>query len=624
VLDYVGDVIDERRFEVLEQTAGNPVYVSVLTPPLKPAGARGPEWNEMPALVLPPPASVAIDVRPEDGPVRLRAYAGVGRTSFAALPKGTGIAVDFEVDVAGRTVWSDRVRVARKRLHSNRWLSVGPSGGLALQPGDRVVLRTRCSGPPPPDGLRAGFGMLRMERTKPVPRAQSTPNLSNLVLLVVDTLRADRLGCYGYSKNTTPHIDHLARRGMLFEEAFATSSWTWPSTASILTGLAPEEHGVTHAGSCFLAPPFLTLPEALQLEGFTCGAFSANPLIVPQRGFGQGFELFNYDIGMRTGDELAPAALEWVRENAARRFFLYLHLADPHAPHRPRPDQLARLGDSQPGDFPSAEPGESKPAFVRYASRLEKEGFGPGGEPRWRDVIPASHARWFSDAYDASTASADYWIGALLAELGELGLLDRTVVAITSDHGEELLERGMLGHGHSLHRELVHVPLVLSGPGLPGGVRVATPVSHIHLATTLAGLMDVPFEPAGGGTARLDLSRAERIVQEPIRFSTVRGLWNGRSTPVLGLREGNLVLHWAPLGAPWGAQTVPEEGDWRLFDDARDRRQEHDASKEQPERAGELRTRLIEDQQHLLRSVDPAGGAGSWSMEMLRELGYVE
>jgi len=566
---------DRAAWRVLETNAARGPELAILSP----AAASEVDSGDKPALWMPPPCTIELEVPDGAQDLVLRAAAGVDKSVREAARTHGAIAVDFEVRLDGEEVFRERIVSAPETAWTPKewtWHHVGGGEGLRVRPGQVLTLRTSFpEGDPgrdaPPELVRAGFAPLVLERSLERRRQRPRPETPNIVLIVMDTQRADRMSCYGYRKGTTPNLDALAARGMLFGAAHSTASWTWPATASILTGLGADEHGVLDNDASTLQLAFTTLAEVLQQRGYTTAAFSRNPLIAPARYFDQGFETFDPPptLGFPKSDEVMPAVLSWVRTHARTRFFLYLHLVDPHAPHAPHPEELARLGGERPDDFP-----ENGMNF--YTQKLLREGYPPDPE-----AIPAAHRQWISDVYDASVATGDRWLGELLRLLDALQLADRTVVAFTSDHGEELLDHGLLEHGHTVFRELVRVPLILAGPGIPEGVRVERTVSNRHLAPTLAqlggarlpGLADGEFllerEPEGAGRAI---------------YQTSKGYWNGAARQSLyGITEDGWSLHWREPAA--GADEPLEV---RLFSDAHDAAQAKDRSAEEPEQVQRL------------------------------------
>lgn len=577
------------------------------------------------ALVMPPPAEVRFTVLEEDGPVWLKAAAGVDLSLARHLTsrgRSAGpVAVDFEVLVDGEPAFASRV-VTRARGPQEEaagakdphvWHHVGGEEGLPLQPGQVVTLRTSL-----PDGapeglprVPAGFAGLVLERRVERPRTTASEDHPNLVWIVVDTERADRTTPYGYPRPTTPNLGRLADRGLLFEQAYASSSWTWPSTASLFTGRLPEGHGVVDFRSCYLADELETLAETLQSAGWTTGGFSGNPLIGPARGFDQGFEEFEVTAQCEKGDAVVPPALAWLSRQREHRFFLYVHLHDPHTPHTAREEDLDRFVR-----------GPRYPAMLMQGRTYELRGakaHTPDGRPRPELLVEADEARWYSDAYDACVATGDHWVGVLLDQLEVWGLTENTLVAYSSDHGEELLDHGMLNHNHDLWEELVRVPLVLAGPGVPAGETRRVPVSNRHLPGTLAGHLGVDFP---GPADALDL--LGELPLRPVFMDTRHGWWNGRQfVEILGVRLDDWVLHWCPEGRDWGAESSPKGGQVRLYDLASDPGQTQDLASQEGERVERMRELIARKRQGLAGDrPQRKRRAGAQTLSMLRAAGY--
>jgi len=529
---------DPPEFEVLQANPRVAHSIEVLTPSTQ----YGQDGAGLMSLVMPPPGELRFSVGDFEGRriLRLRAGADISAARFLRGKAELG-AFTFEVLVNGEPAAQTR-RVVRREYPAGRpgteWTDLGGAAGVRVAPGDVITLRTNVLGDdgqpfPAPYGPRIGFGGLRLEEVVRRPRAPATPQTPNLVLVVVDTLRRDRLSTYGYERPTSPSLDGLAARGTVFDAAYSTAPWTWPSTASLLTGLQPREHGIRSSRSCFLAEELTTLAEVCQDAGLATVGWSGNPLISPRLNFDQGFGRLT---APRNGFEDTGTFFEqveaWVGQQGDGRFFLYLHLVEPHHPYRPLPlgaKLFAASWDDTDGRLSNG-----VHLRVRDNNLLDERAL-PLDE-----LLTQEERDGVSDLYDACVWSADHWLGRLLGTLERLGLEDRTVVAFTSDHGEELLERGYLGHGRTLHDELVHVPLVLAGPGVPAGRRLAEPVSNRRLAAYLAGR---------AGSAALgppDLLAADGAA--PVLFSTEVGAWDyERNASILGMRAGSSVVHYAEL-----------------------------------------------------------------------------
>jgi len=260
----------------------------------------------------------------------------------------------------------------------------------------------------------------------------------------MDTLRADHVGAYGYERSTTPNIDALAERGLLFENAVSQSSWTRPAHLSMFTGLYPVEHGVRALiNRQRLADSIPTLAAEMKKAGYTTAAFTGGVNVAAAYGFDIGFDVYRTN-GKYFRDNLEDVRF-WLREHGEERFFLFVHGYDPHTPYLTDPvDRLAL-------ELPQRPPRRGlRPTCKREGGRVRR-------------------VRPFVDEYDGAIHRGDRYVGKLLDELRERGLLDRTVILFTSDHGEEFLEHGRCFHLTTLYREVLHVPLIIVAPGLEAG-----------------------------------------------------------------------------------------------------------------------------------------------------------
>jgi len=302
---------------------------------------------------------------------------------------------------------------------------------------------------------------------------------SNVILIAVDTLRADRLSCYGYDQPTTPHLDALAADGVRFESVASNCNWTCPSFASIFTGLVPSRHGVFSYGSRTPLPgSLLTLAERFRNAGWATQAVVYKPPLY-DGGFEQGFDVaFNVPREAVRGEDNLTEALEWLEDAGPGRNYLFLHFNDPHQPFT-QPDAYAKKF----AEDPDAE-------AVELPYSIYQDGY-PRGEKQ-RKVM-----RFL---YDGEVNYVDDRIGAFLNALKERGLYDDAVIGFVSDHGEQLWEHGGFGHGPSfgrgeaLYDEVVRVPLIVkpaAGTCEPGTV-VKTQVRGFDVTPTLMELAGLP------------------------------------------------------------------------------------------------------------------------------------
>ncbi len=422
--------------------------------------------------------------------------------------------------------------------------------------------------------------------TAPPPRGKHP----NILLFLIDTLRADRVGAYGSTRGLTPRIDALARQGIVFERTTAASSWTRPSTATILTGLPPSVHGANRLDRR-LPPAVRTLAEVLRDAGYRTGGFSANAHITAQSGFAQGFDRFEFLDELARGDALGRRALAWLDESAAQDpapFFLYVHAIDPHAPYEPPEDLRRRFA----GKVPSGSGSLAKVEEIYRA--LDRR------RPEARGLVAQ-----MAPLYDAEIAGIDRSFGALLDEMDRRGRLDQTLVVVISDHGEEFGEHGGLGHGKTLYREVLDVPWVVRLPGQTAARRVRTPVAHLDVMPTILAALGIP---AGAGLRGIDRLSAETL--EGPRFSHLD--YEGRQGGSVELGKWHLI-------EPWSRKFSHAA---KLFDLA-DGQETRDLAAENPVRAGYLRSLLRAEQLADRRRFAASSPVGAEEQKALEALGYL-
>ncbi len=336
----------------------------------------------------------------------------------------------------------------------------------------------------------------------------------NIILMVVDTLRADYLGTYGFEGPISPNLDRLAAESVVFDRCFSQSPWTKPSIASLFTSLYPQVHGVVDFDSNYpgrdeairtrtgvLPDRAETLAEALRDGGYRTAAFVSNVWLLEKFGYGQGFELYHdhpAEARMTRADVLTDAARVWLAlQSEDQPFFLYLHFMDVHAPYVPtRKKDYDRLisGVKGVGDKRRLT-GQGLP-FVRRP-RIETR-------PQWAtDEMRRSVAYWRA-RYASGVQVLDRRLGPFLDFLRQEGHLEDSLLIVTSDHGEQLFEHGGWSHGETLHDHQLHTPLIARLPGgKTGGRRVSDIAELIDLMPTLLSVARVP---APSGVQGRDLS----------------------------------------------------------------------------------------------------------------------
>ena len=327
---------------------------------------------------------------------------------------------------------------------------------------------------------------------------EPAPNAPNILVIVIDTLRADHLSSYGYERGTSPFIDSIGERGLLFEKAYSTSNWTIPSHASLLTGRYVHEHG---ADIEKLDNRFPTLGEALQGLGYRTGGFTANiDTFNRQYGFSRGFIHFedhyqtlgdsfantfygrlievyalhkvlnrDYEIGRRWATDINRNIVDWINKDQSKPFFVLINYFDVHAPYiPPQPYRNKYSNKTEPGGVINTDWDMNHIYISLTPDQLQDE----------------------IDAYDGAISYVDDQINALFTELEEQGQTDNTLVIVMSDHGESFGEHGLLEHHNSLYPEVIHVPLILWWPGhVPEGLRIDQPVTIANIPATIMNLI---------------------------------------------------------------------------------------------------------------------------------------
>lgn len=529
-------------------SSGDPERAVRAHPTLDPGGAVPDERGSL--LRMRVPGVVAYDVAlPLDGVLAFRLAESAGRAH------GTRD-VQVAVRLDGEPAFERRLGGSPSPLTAEQHVPLPARGGASV----RVELSASwvdASGEPHGDAhgdTRGDEHVLWIEPSiadvRRVPRQHSDAG-PNLLLVVVDTLRADHVSALGYGRPTTPTLDALVRQGVLFEQATAHSSWTVPSMGTLLTGRSPYAHGLYDLVHWRLDPRVPTLAQVFGAAGWSTVCVMANPLLNGHNGATRGFEHLDR-VPFSTAAQVNRVFLDWIDGHPGERVFALLHYLDPHEPYAAPGDALLRF---------------TPPLLAGHLDEHASQVFSERLRPALRELGPEAGARAalggvereslarLEELYDGEIAYWDARLGELLAALEARGMLGNTIVVVTSDHGEEFADHGMLGHGRSLHRELLHVPLVVSGPALPPARR-ADLVGLIDLAPTLLGLVGVQpapwLEPAFEGRDLFGPDRSERMLfaqtshgervldGDPVEFQAVLSQ-EGKAIRVRG--ERSLVLY---------------------------------------------------------------------------------
>lgn len=339
-------------------------------------------------------------------------------------------------------------------------------------------------------GLSLVLGCGRAARTD-----ARSPEVPDIVLVSIDSLRSDHLGCYGYRKPTSPTIDAIARRGVRCDTAITTTSWTLPAHAAMLTGLFDTTHGVVDNG-LRLSGEIPTLAEVLREHGYKTAGFFGGPYLDPTYGFDRGFEHYESCMNREatdshrdvTGPRTVEAVQGWLDRECtpgdARPLFLFLHLWDVHYDYMPPREYVERFDPGYTGTLDGRDLLHD-PAIDAHMA------------PRDFDHLVA--------LYDGEIRFTDENLGRILAALDRKGRLGKALVLVTADHGEEFFEHGNKGHQRSLFDEVVRVPWVVSWPGhLTAGRIVADQVRIVDVMPTILGLAGIAVARSGTGASPMD------------------------------------------------------------------------------------------------------------------------
>lgn len=426
----------------------------------------------------------------------------------------------------------------------------------------------------------------------------ATGQRPNIVFIMVDTLRADRLGAYGHPGGLSPFLDELAAEGVVFERAITPSPWTLPSIASLFSGFYPAVHQATDYRAATGRAPggrvrqfddqFETLAETLSALGYETAAMVANPFIIPEHGFAQGFDHFDRRFTSNTtpGQVINESALNWLRERGAGKpFFLYLHYMDTHAPYvsdDALTEPLVRaVAEMESHRYLTDTELSRWPGYFRKSGRP--------GDPLHQRLHRT--AEYWNARYDACVRQMDVYLQSLRAELSALGLWRDAYVILTSDHGESLGEKNHWAHGTSPYEGEIHVPLILRWPdGLPDGRRIPQTVRLFDVYPTLLEQLGAPL-PAN--------LQAQSLIE----------LIDGRSTAsrVAMVEAINTQRHLrVVVEDPWKLYVHLDQRRHELYNLADDPLETNDLAAAHPERVKALRARLdahLESSEILARSV---------------------
>ena len=506
---------------------------------------------------------------------------------------------------------------------------------LAAFAGKNVALSLSTTSPKP--GAIAFWGAPAV-RQRTDPKAGGPPQ--TVILVQLDTLRKDHLDVYGYERQTAPTLKRLAEEGALFQHAITQTGWTKAATTSIMTSLYPTTHGV-HQIPDRLPASGTTIAEVFRHAGYATASFSSVSFTGQFTNLHQGFEEVHESEstvgragprGAKTAREYVDRLGEWLEDHRDVPSFVYLHFFDPHSPYEP----------NRPYDTMWADP-KGRDEYVRQLEHLKKfikdafmaqRGMATREELVAGGVDPDTFLRFSKDWYDGSIRGMDTEIGRLVERLEDLGLRDRSVLALYADHGEEFHEHGNMWHGRTVYGEMIRVPLILWGPGhVPKGLKVEEPVQLIDVTPTLLELSGLPIpkeaqgqslrpllaSDTGAGAVGADGGWKRRpLVSEKQPFGTKEFPSASQSYAIV---DGNWkLIH--------NVVRPPEKSEFELYDFYKDEHDQEDLAAQNPEVVARLRKMLegwkrMATQAKLKSDTEATKGLSAEQLERLRSLGYV-
>ncbi|MDA8100720.1 MAG: sulfatase [Nitrospiraceae bacterium] len=340
----------------------------------------------------------------------------------------------------------------------------------------------------------------------------------NVVFVSFDALQAAHVHSLGYSRDITPTIDAMAAQGYNFTNDISVSSWTVPASMTWFTGVYPSEHKLTNKFAVYeppvtklsnlkeLAPNIVTLAEVLKQNGYATGGFTGNAGVNGFFGFAQGFDVYFYEKGKFGSMGVSiPKALEWLAANKGKKFFLFLHGYDIHGQNVP----------AEGFDYRFVDKGYDK----KYTgSAKEQEDLREEGLEKGQLTLRDEDVKFWRAIYDEKINRTDEKFKQFLQAFEKLGLMNKTIFVLTSDHGTEFYEHRHFDHGFSLYQDLVHVPLIIKLPGVVAGKVVTDQVSSIDVMPTILDLLDVRMPEAAKhqlrGSSLVPAFRGESVAKD--------------------------------------------------------------------------------------------------------------
>jgi len=439
-----------------------------------------------------------------------------------------------------------------------------------------------------------------------------------VLLISIDTLRADRVGAYGATSGATPRLDALAKQSLVLDDLTANAPYTLPAHASLFSGQFPSVHGVETQERLLAPNRSPVLARILARHGYRTQAFTSAGFLIPDFGFHAGFDGFSivdplrhpgsdyfrefretYPAQSFAGMESTPGVervQRWIESHAAEPFFLFVHTYEVHD------------YDPPPGTLDCAAKGCTSKLTDESSLLLSRN-----RRPQAFPGTPEDRAH-VGHLYDAALKHVDAEVGALLDTLAQNGLAERTLVIVTSDHGEEMFERGYLQHGKTVQREVLRIPLLMRVPGR-AAARLATPAMQVDVAPTLLAALGFALDPRFEGHDLLGAKLPPRPIWSEV---------NDGNAQLTALRDGDWkLIH----GLPKAAVNFPSPKEWRLFDLAHDPDEKSDVAESAPERLSAMQREFeayrkqLEEERAALGTVE-SSVMDDAARQLLKALGY--
>lgn len=443
-------------------------------------------------------------------------------------------------------------------------------------------------------------------------KGQEQGRPKHIILITIDTLRADYLGCYGQKEVETPYMDRLSRKGALFEQAYSQVPQTTPSHTSIFTSLYPQNNGVLR--NCFtLSDSYTTLAEVLKSYGFATGAFVSRPVLKARYGLNQGFDVYAhawrwdnnlaeklYDLWDREDslpfmDSVSKTALRWLEHNQGRKAFLWVHWFHPHRPYEPPPPFGTLYTKDYKGPYECTE---------ETLSKIHKE----------KIALSPEDIDYFRGMYGGEVTYSDLQVGFLMEKMDKLNLWEDSLLILTADHGESLYDHEyFFGHSVLVYECTLRVPLIIVMPSkVPQGKRINSSfVRSIDIMPTLLSLAEIPLGEGDGIDGRDFSSLLLGKVADSHGLQKVMSVTYASGMEKVAIRNGRWKLHL-------------NSGDSKveLYDIEEDPEEKQNLASAMPEKIAELKSQWLELTKQLKRPREQR--LDKESLEILKSLGYIQ